>query len=51
MLLSAITSILNIILPAFAIFISSSLTSKARFCSMLSIRALIRAYGFIRGRL
>jgi hypothetical protein len=49
MLLGAITSILNIISPASIIFISSSLTSKARFCSMLSTKALVGAYRSIRG--
>ena len=49
MLLSAITSVLNAISPAFTIFISSSLTSKARFCFMLFAKALIKACRFIRG--
>jgi hypothetical protein len=43
--------VLNAISLAFAIFVSSSLTSKARFCFMLFIRALIRAYKFVRGEL
>jgi len=50
-LLSAITSVLNAISPAFTMFISSSLTSKARFCFMLSTKALVRAYKSIRGGL
>jgi hypothetical protein len=49
MLLSAITSVLNAISPAFTIFISSSLTSKARFCFILFAKALIRACRFIKG--
>jgi hypothetical protein len=51
MLLSAIISVLNAISPAFAIFISSFLTSKARFCFMLFAKALVRAYKFIKGGL
>jgi len=49
MLLGAIASVSNTISPAFAVFVSSSLTSKARFCSMLSARALVRACGSVRG--
>jgi hypothetical protein len=51
MLLSAIAGVLNGISLAFTIFISSSLTSKARFCLMLIAKAAIKAYKFIRGGL
>ena len=51
MLLGATTSVLNTISPASIVFISSSLTSRARFCSMLSTRALVGAYGSVRGGL
>jgi len=51
MLLNAITSVLNAISPAFIIFISSSLTSKARFCFILFAKALVRACRFIKGGL
>ena len=49
MLLGATTSVLNTISPASTVFISSSLTSRARFCSMLSAGALVGACGSLRG--
>ena len=51
MLLSAIASVLNIISPAFAVFVSSSLTSKARFCFILSTKALVKACKSVKGGL
>jgi len=51
MLLSAIVKVLNGISLAFAIFINSSLTSKARFCLVLIAKAIIKACKFIKGGL
>ena len=51
MLLNVITSVLNAISLAFTIFVSSSLTNKARFCSMLFTKVLVRACKSIRGGL
>jgi hypothetical protein len=51
MLLGAIAGVLNGISLAFIIFVSSSLTSKARFCLMLIAKAAIRAYKSIKGGL
>jgi hypothetical protein len=48
-LLSAIAKVLNGISLAFAIFVSNSLTSKARFCLMLIAKAAIRACKSIKG--
>jgi hypothetical protein len=50
-LLSAIAGVLNGISLAFAIFISSSLTSKARFCLVLIAKATKGACRFIKGGL
>ena len=51
MLLGATARVLNGMSPASAVFISSSLTSRARFCSVLIARAAIGAYGSVRGGL
>jgi hypothetical protein len=50
-LLSAIAGVLNEISLTFTIFISSSLTSKARFCLMLIAKATKRACKSIKGEL
>ena len=49
MLLGATTGVLNIISSASAVFISSSLTSRARFYSVLLAGALVGAYRSTRG--
>ena len=47
-LLNIINGVLNIISPAFAIFISSFLISKAYFSFILLAKAFIKSYKFIK---